>query len=520
MALLDYFRRRQEPATQLQTAPEAKPPAARRLTTEQAVDALGETLLSMPDPDETLQSLGVPRYALRRMMTDEEIDGAIEVRREAVLSTPWEISGPDDEQAKWISAELEPHMNNLVRAAWGAIPFGYSVIEAVYRKTEDGRYGIARYSEKPMEWFEISRAGSLLYTGRGTNRGEELDTYYKFLVTRNGATYRNPYGEALLSRLYWPWLFRRSSWEFWVQYLERFGQPLLTGKGPDPDALADALAKAARDSVIAVGPSDEVGMHQSTGDGAAFERAEYALVRRMQRRILGQTLTTGTDGSGSRALGEVHERVAETKRLADIRLITETVQQAVNAISWLSFPGKEPPQIQFGDEQGLEADRAERDKALYQAGVRFTPTYFQRAYGLEPDEATVEADDDGGNTGGTALSTGTQAQLQDQGATGGHQHGAQLEDPVDQPFTAGVQALEDMAEELITAVDSPIPPDTLRAEIEAATDIQDLHQRLAALAPENQDGGKFQDQMERAIFAGYILGYEAEEKQLDLDDSD
>jgi|GEM_PF-181425 len=512
MALLDLFRRRPQSGEQLQSDDATARPSTRRLTTEQAVEYLGTQMLTLPDPDETLRSIGVPRHALRRMLHDDEIDGALEVRREAVLATPWRLQGEDEQTAEWLTEELAPHMTDLVRGAWSAIPFGYSVVEAVYRETGDGRYGIQRYAEKPLEWFHLTPSGELSFYGAGDEYGQPLDTHYKFLLSRNQATYRNPYGEALLSRLYWPWLFRRSSWEFWIQYLERFGQPLLTGKGSDPDSLANALAQAARDSVIAVGPNDEVEIYQASGDGSAFQRAEEALVRRIQRRVLGQTLTTGTDQSGSRALGEVHERVAETKRQADLRIITEAVQRAVNALSWLNFPDREPPQVQFGDEQGLEADRAERDKALYQAGARFTAAYLQRAYGFEEDEIAVE--EGGGETSGAALSSEPQSvTLEDR--PGG---GTQLQDDPAQPFTAGVQSLEDMADEVLQAVDSPIPPATLRGEIEAAKDIGDLQARLAALAPEDQDDGKFRSQMERALFAAYILGYETQESQADLDD--
>lgn len=522
MAIFDLFSKRNaKPGTHLKAESPSKPPAARRLTTEQAVEALGDTLLGMPDPDETLAALHIERQALRRMLSDDEIDGAIEVRREAVLSTPWRITGKDEGQAKWITEEIAPHMTGLVRAAWSAIPFGYSVVEAVYRRTSDGRYGVARYTEKPMEWFEIQRTGALCYTGTGTRRGEVLDTQYKFLVTRNGPTYRNPHGEALLSRLYWPWLFRRSGWEFWVQYLERFGQPLLAGKGADPEALADALAQAARDSVIAVGPNDEINLHQATGGGEAFDRAEAALVRRIQRRILGQTLTTGTDNSGSRSLGEVHERVAETKRQADVRLITETAQQAVNALSWLSFPSQEPPEIEFGNEVGLEEERAERDKTLHAVGVRFSPKYVQRAYGLSEDEVTVAEEQTPPTPPGRHPAPKQQALQKQSHPITAKEYRAQLEEQASRrTYTAGVQALEDMADELIDQADSPIPPDKLRNEIAEAADINDLKDRLAQLVTEDQDEGAFSLQVERAIFAAYVLGYETQENQLDLDDDD
>jgi hypothetical protein len=42
-------------------------------------------------------------------------------------------------------------------------------------------------------------------------------------------TYRQPYGRALYSQLYWPWFFRKMGWQFWMKFLERWGTPFLVG---------------------------------------------------------------------------------------------------------------------------------------------------------------------------------------------------------------------------------------------------------------------------------------------------
>jgi phage gp29-like protein len=61
---------------------------------------------------------------------------------------------------------------------------------------------------------------------------------------------------------------------------------------------------------------------QSSGNaGTSFETFNNTIIRQIQKVILGQTLTSGTDGTGSRALGEVHDNVRKDKLNADIRLL-------------------------------------------------------------------------------------------------------------------------------------------------------------------------------------------------------
>jgi hypothetical protein len=85
-----------------------------------------------------------------------------------------------------------------------------------------------------------------------------MDTKFKFLLTRNSPTWENPYGEALLSRLWWPWFFRQKTWNFYGQYLERYAIPLLVGHAEEPARLAEVLARAQQDSVVAVGMEDTI----------------------------------------------------------------------------------------------------------------------------------------------------------------------------------------------------------------------------------------------------------------------
>lgn len=472
-------------------------PTASVLQTEVAVDALVDTMGRLYDPDKILREAGLHRADLDRLMADDEIAGAMDTRRDAVMVTPWRLEPADESPvSEFIREELDAHAATIIRAAWSAVPYGYSVAECVYGKRADGRVGIERYSEKPLRWFEPRPDGTLLfYPSTGVAR--PVDTFYKFFLARRDPTYANPFGEALLSRLYWPFVFRHNGWRFWMQYLDRFGDPLLLAKANKPADLIERLRLLGINNVIAVPREDEITAVTTTAAGE-FERVEQSLARRIQKLVLGQTLTTDTQGTGSYALGEVHNAVRMDKRSADLRLCQAVLQRVVNALVAINFPAAEPPHVRLADDAGIEPVRAERDAKLVQAGaVRLTKAYLLRAYDyVEGDIETPEPDDaEPENAPPPQFSAA---------------HLAARPNPAS--FTRAQREIETLTDLAQLEAGQPIDPQEIRAAILAARDREDLEERLAIIM-----GGRtnpiFRIAMARALFAANVLGYVASEQQ-------
>ncbi|MEK5768603.1 phage portal protein family protein, partial [Acinetobacter schindleri] len=83
----------------------------------------------------------------------------------------------------------------------------------------------------------------------------------------------------------------------------------------------------------------------------------------------------------SRALGDVHLEVQNSKYKADVRMIMPTIQAIINALCDLN--GWERHRVIIGEEKSLEEPKADRDVKLKNAGAVLTPQYFKREYGLE-----------------------------------------------------------------------------------------------------------------------------------------
>lgn len=377
-------------------AKKAKPKSA-GLMTEVAVEALSFAMGRAADIDEVLKQAGVSRQRLSVLMADDEIGQAMETRLDAVLNAPWRFVEDHGEQTLFLKELFTRWHFEIVTGAWDACPFGYSVMEANYFIDENNRFSIAEIGTKPMEWFEPKNTGALIF--RKPQSNTEIDVFktypLKFFLTRRKPSYKQPYGDPLLSKLYWVWFFKTNSTKFWVKFLERFGSPLLVGKVKDGeqediDAMTTALLNAHTQSILSIDADDDVstvGTNFSGAGASAFEAFDNVMTRRVQKVVLGQTLTSGTDGTGSRALGEVHETVRMDKRNSDLRMITPVVQDIINALCLLN--GFEKHTIILGGEQDLNVKVVERDLKLKDLGVQFNDQYIIETYGIKPEHFKV-----------------------------------------------------------------------------------------------------------------------------------
>jgi phage gp29-like protein len=487
-------------------------PAATPLFNEVALEQVLSLLSRLPDPDLVLAQQGMGRQELRKLETDDEVSAALETRADAVVSTPWRLEPFESEPTQWLASELEPHMESLLRGLWSAVPYGYSVLEVVYRPGP--RIGIAHIQEKPLEWFEPRRDGTLWYTptssaGVGSAGTPVIvDSDLKFILTRRKSTYRNPYGEALLSRIYWPWFFRHNGWRFWMRFLERFAEPLLLGQVANPEDFVTTLGKLGYEAVAAVGIDEKLTSVTQSASGE-FEKIEMALGRRIQKLVLGQTLTSEVGDKGSYAAAQVHNEVRQDKKKADIRLVTGSVQRLVNALWALnSFPG-DAPEFVMADDTGLEVPRAERDAKLVQAGVlRLTPKYLLDRYDFKEGDFELPTPAAPAPARGAAQPTPPQGKTKPIQASLGFQGAANP-----QRFTQDQAALEALADSALAQAKSPVPAALIREAILAATSPDDLAERLAGLYG-GEDLANFQALLEQSLFAADVLGYTNAEQRV------
>jgi phage gp29-like protein len=368
-----FFAKKAQPIVEANTSKQAA------WFSDTVTDRVYTAFMSQVDTDMLLKEVGKTRADLRGLETDDEIAAAMDTRKDAVLSAPWRLESQPGPADDFIRQELTAFLPDILNVSFSALPYGYSVAEIVYAQRPDNRTGLSAITEKPFEWFEPQQDGSLVWLTAWGGR-ETLDTEIKFLMTRRGASWRNPRGDSLFSKLYWPWFFRHNAWRFWMRFLERFGDPLLLGKTHDPQGMVAALAGMGINNVVAVQSDEDVKAVMATGAGE-FERVETALAKRIQKSILGQTLTSDVQGGGSYAASQTHNEVRHDKRNSDLRMITPAIQQVIAALWKINGFTGPAPLFAFQDDANIDMERANRDALLAQYGIcNFTPEYLLRVY--------------------------------------------------------------------------------------------------------------------------------------------
>lgn len=464
------------------------------------------------DMDIRLRELGIARHDLEELLYDDEIGAALDTRRESVIATPWHLEPGDDENAIFVYDQLKPLIDQILRCAWSAVPFGYSVGELVFMPSEDGRLVLNTVTEKPIEWFIPEVDGTLRY--RHPMEGiQYVDLKRKFMLTVRDQTYRRPNGWCLLSSLYSSWFYRKHGWRFWMQFLERVGIPFLLGETTgDTEVMATELRKMAQGGTMAVASGDKVALLASQMSGDHFQSFDQAVSKRIQKLILGQTLTSDSQGVGSQALGNVHYAVMEDRRNADIRMVSKSVQMVVDAI-WLvnELEGK-APEFVMEDDLGIQAERADRDAKLVNAGiVKLKEDYILRAYDYEKDEIEIPESQPippGLDPNNPSKVDPTKDQNMPQlGGTKKPSFSSAKFFPFSaHRFTSEQQAIESLVSAGVSAGSQPIDPALIARAVRAAKSPEDLDDRLAVLLAGMQDTDFVREQA-RALFAADILGW-------------
>lgn len=456
------------------------------LYTQEAVTQFLYNFGRQPDIDEVLRKAGIARHRLKILLDDDEVAQAVETRIDALLATPFRIEPSDTPEAELLRQELNEWFCEIAGGALNALLFGYSVQEVVYEQKQSGHMGVQWVGEKPMQWFEPKADGRLIYRADGNGMEKEVDQKFKFLLTRRKATYEQPYGKALLATLYWLFFFKQNGFKFWAKFLEKFGTPILLAKVGSRDttttAMNNALLNAHAQSVLTIDNKDDVQLLSTPGNGSAgssFESFNDQLMRQIQKVVLGQTLTSGNDGGGSHALGQVHENVRQDKLKSDIRLVTPTIQTLVNALCTLNQWPKH--KVLVGEKaKPLNKEQAERDSHLKNAGANLTPEYFQREYGLQD--------------GDVAEVTPQFSALPKQAFS----------------FKAGVQQIPPEQQELEqTAHDQPkvlMTDEQLQKIVQDAKDHNDLMTKLYS-ATKGANVDEFEVVMSKALFMADVMGY-------------
>ena len=219
-------------------------------------------------------------------------------------------------------------------------------------------------------------------------------------MAQNNPSYNNPYGERTLSRVFWNVTFKKGGMKFWVVFTEKYGMPHLIGKHPrgatkeETNTLADMLEDMVQDAIAVIPDDSSVEIQEANKSSSAeiYEKLIDKMNAEISKAILGQTLTTEIGSTGSYAAANTHMAVRQDIVDSDKKLVENVINQLIQWIYEINFSREDVPKFELFEPEDVDLTLAQRDKILYDTGVKFTKEYFIKTYGLEDEDFDIRED--------------------------------------------------------------------------------------------------------------------------------
>jgi phage gp29-like protein len=476
------------------------------------------TLEYLPNPDRVLRKLGRSQEVFEDIYGDAHVLGDLRSIRSALLSWKWRLRAGGDDPASVRALELADRVmaarpapgmqwSDVIWAMGGAVFRGYAVHEVVWARNGNELVPV-KVVDRPQRRFTF---GSLdnelrLLTRAAPLSGEPVGER-KWLVTRHMASFDNPYGVAVFSACFWPYIFKHSGVKYFTKFSEKFGIPWAIGKYPlgtpteTISALADSLAAMVEDAVAAI-PNDSSVELLTASTGASTlpqERLVELCNREMSKALTSQTLASDLTSTGARAASETHRERETTVNESDRAIIEYSMNELLTWLAELNVANATPPRFEFYDEAETQKETVEAllgarglvplSKREVYARLQLSPP--ETADDEIPAQRTVSAP--------PPSSTGP-AFSKCQHCGDAHDFAVSDDDPITKLVAAGAA----MADDAIAAM--PGPALDLLKEVEASGGgLEDFRARLPELWTAI-DETRMGELTQLALMAGYLQG--------------
>ena len=261
--------------------------------------------------------------------------------------------------------------------------YGLNVFEINYKEKDGFIY--PRLVQRDFRKFKFNDAGEFVFNGSGS---EQEIPPFKVIYALNRANFKKQYGDGLLKKLYFPVKMKNASLKFWFRFLERFGSPWAVAKTSfDPDELANEVqAMLSGDSAV-IDTEEELTLIQPSSN-VDFTKLPTYLDNQISKAILGANLTSDIK-EGSYAAAKTHNEIREDLAANDGKILEFVMNRAIAFFKEInSYKGEIEAKIY--DEDAPNAERASRDKTLFDMGFVPTAKYISKIYNIELDEKAIK----------------------------------------------------------------------------------------------------------------------------------
>jgi phage gp29-like protein len=384
-----------------------------------------------------------------------------------------------------------------------ALPKGYSVLELIW----DASAGQAMVAD--LNWVhpkKITFHESLtprVLTEENPVAGEAM-LPFKWIYHRYKARSGYDTRAGIMRVCAWMYLFKNYDVKDWVGFAEVFGKPLRLGKydagasKEDKEALSLAVRSLGADAAGIISKATEIEFVEAKLSGSLniYQSLADFCDAQMSKAILGQTLTSdsGSKGSGSYALGSVHNEVRGDLTRADAKALSRTIsQQLIAPVVGFNF-GWDAPMPRY-EQRWEEPEDLEAVGRVYQVAADLID--ISQEHVSERFKIPLRKNTETPLLGRTPKPAG-----QEKTTMAKH-----ILKQLIRTFTSEQQALEDLAADTVAAAADHLAgfEAKLLAAINSATSYEVAAERLLALYPElNMDA--FADLIGQTLLNSELYG--------------
>ena len=265
------------------------------------------------NPDDLVTKKG-SLEVYEKMLYDDQVKAVLTMKKHAVLSSGWEVSGDDEKKVEFLKNNFERiDIESRLFEILSALEYGFSVSELVYEKSGNEILLKTIKTRAPHSFrFITDSFGNLKQLVQFTNEGEINLPPDKFVIYSYNPQFGDLYGNSDLRAAYRSWFSKDIIIRFWNIYLERFGMPTAVGRydtaisPAQKDDLKTILKNIQAKTSITLPKSIEVELLEARRQGNAGYMEAIQQHNKMIARavlvpdLLGYSETKG----GSYALGE------------------------------------------------------------------------------------------------------------------------------------------------------------------------------------------------------------------------
>ena len=355
------------------------------------------------------------RYGLQlweRMELDGHLFNALQTRKATVLALPrqilaWDKSPAAREQRDFVGRTLDQvQFHQDLKDLLDAVAKGYSISEIMWVQ-RDGRWVPSDIKSRAQGRFLFGWENELRLWGPWDPWPGTPMPQHKFLVASFDPRWDNAYGNAVLSKCFWPWWFKKHGLKFWMIFLEKFGAPTVVGKFPpgssdeQKTALLDAAAAVREETGVVIPDNQMLELLEAQRQGATVSYEAFCdyLDKQISQAVVGATLASGeaSKGGGNRAMAQVHQETLMNLVSDDAQMLMECVNRdLIRPLIEFNFgppgPGMGYPRLHIeteSKETGL--DMANRDKVIWSMGLPISKQQIQDKYALAQPESEDDA---------------------------------------------------------------------------------------------------------------------------------